>query len=208
MKQFRIILSVYLGVLLWVVPYSYAQQADKPVFKDGDTWQFNVTEKDFVGSSSENLQGVYEINYSGGGVKIFSVSNGQKTEIASKGPAKQLLNLLGLFEDRPDLKFPLKVGEKWTYDYDYSQRGSGKSRSASVEIKVAGAEEVSVPAGKFTAFKLVKEELRAGGRKGSGQTASTTYFYSADTRSIIKSSYNPSNGGNRAIELVKFTPAP
>jgi hypothetical protein len=198
-------ISVCLGFLLWQGSHAYAQQVDKPNFKEGDTWQFNVNEKDFVGSISDNLHGLYELGYSGGGVKIFSLENSQKTEIGSKGPAKQLLILLGLFEDRPDLKFPLKVGEKWTYDYDYSQRGSGKSRSASVEIKVAGVEEVSVPAGKFTAFKLVKEELRGGGRKSPGQTVSTTYYYSTDTKSVVKSSYNVTSGANREIELVKFT---
>lgn len=76
----------------------------------------------------------------------------------------------------------------------------------SVEVTVAGIEQVTMPAGSFKAYKLVKAEQWQG-RKGKSNSTTTTYFYSPDTRSIVKTTSASDEGtGTSDKELVKFTP--
>ena len=71
-------------------------------------------------------------------------------------------------------------------------------------------EQVTTPAGSFKAYKLIKSESwsttgRGGGTGGGSNT--TTYFYSPETRSIVKrSNVNDNNPGTVETELIKFTP--
>ena len=39
------------------------EQANKPDYKDGDFWQYKVTEKGFRQQSTSALNGVYELTY-------------------------------------------------------------------------------------------------------------------------------------------------
>jgi hypothetical protein len=71
-------------------------------------------------------------------------------------------------------------------------------------------EQVTTPAGSFKAYKLIKSESwsttgRGGGTGGGSST--TTYFYSPETRSIVKLSIaSENNPGTVETELIKFTP--
>ena len=69
-------------------------------------------------------------------------------------------------------------------------------------------EQVTTPAGSFKAYKLIKNERStSGGRFGGATNITTTYFYSPETRSIVKSSnVNDNNPGTTETELIKFTP--
>jgi hypothetical protein len=73
-----------------------------------------------------------------------------------------------------------------------------------VQVRVSGIEDVITPAGTFRAFKLEKEDST-----GPASRWLTTYFYSPEIRSVIKSHYDSSHGtdgtgGKREIELIKF----
>jgi hypothetical protein len=67
---------------------------------------------------------------------------------------------------------------------------------------------VTTSAGTFKAYKLVKSATWSTGRGGRGQGGLTeTYFYSPETRSIVKSSsLNDNNPATIETELIKFTP--
>jgi len=125
-------------------------------------------------------------------------------------PGEYLVLLLGLSEILQDLKFPLSVGQKWSYEYRWTSRGAKRIQPRSIEVNVSGVEQVTTPAGSFKAFKIVKQEIWVMGKQaGGGQgSESTTYFYSPDTKSVIKSSYVNENGARREIELIKFGSAP
>lgn len=56
-------LSTVAIFVLASLPVFAQEQTAKPTFKEGDFWQFNVTEKDFFASSSEALNGTYELTY-------------------------------------------------------------------------------------------------------------------------------------------------
>jgi hypothetical protein len=89
-----------------------------PTYKDGDTWQVNITRKGAVASSTTQTEGVYELVVAQGKVKVFEINGSQKTEVDVQpdSPAEGLLGVVGKNEKRPDLNFPLSIGKKWTYD--------------------------------------------------------------------------------------------
>jgi hypothetical protein len=183
------------------------EQVIAPIHKDGDSWQFNVREWDRITQGSDELDGVYELSYRGGKIEIFQGSGDQK-KILDKQP-DALLALLGSSKSQRfehDLKFPFSIGKKWTSEYRTTISGIRGSDSRSVEVRVLGLEDVTTAAGKFSAFKLQKEDW---GRFPCRWV--TTYFYSPQTNSIVKSSYNGAvgeqcsgKGLKREIELIKF----
>ena len=184
-------------------------QASAPSFKEGDTWQFNIARQGGVVSSTESNDGIYELTFAQGKIKLFEVSGNQKTEIEPNpdGPTQGLLTLVGKSEQRPDLKFPLSVGQKWSYEYQTRPAGLRQDQRRSVEITVASMEKVTTPAGAFDAYKLIKSESWSTG-KGAGRGGnSVTYFFSPETRSIVKrSNRSEGSGANIETELIKFTP--
>jgi len=187
-------------------------QAPAPSFKDGDTWQFNISRKGQIASSTDQNEGMYELSVTQGAVKLYDINGGQKNEmpIQPDGPTQALLRLVGKSNQRQDLKFPLSAGQKWTYQYETRPAGLPRDQRRSVEVNVAGMEQVTTPAGSFKAYKLIRSESwsttgRGGGAGGGSST--TTYFYSPETRSIVKLSIaNENNPGTVEIELIKFTP--
>lgn len=177
-----------------------------PVFKDGDSWRIELDRANQQVSSTAALEGLLEIAIVRGEPRIYQIEGGQRTEvpIQSDGPTQGMLRWIGKSEQRPDLKFPL-VGQKWSYEYKTRPAGARQDQSRSVDVQVVGIEEVTVPAGTFKAYKLVKAD-RAN-RANSG-TSTSTFFYSPETRSIIKNHTEAATGiGTVQSHLVKFTPA-
>jgi hypothetical protein len=211
----RILFSVFAAAIFWSTVIAFAQeQAPAPSFKEGDTWQFNFSRKGQIASSTEQNNGMYELSITQGVVKVYEVNGNQKNEIAIQpdGPTQGLLRLIRKSDqqERPNVKFPLSVGEKWTYQYETTPPGLPRAQRRHVEVNVAGMEQVTIPAGSFKAYKLIRSESwsMTGRYGGSGRGGSTTtYFYSPETRSIVKSStVNDNNPGTVEIELIKFTP--
>src|SRR5262245_19517817 len=212
----RIISLGFAAALFWSTAVVFAQeQAPAPSFKEGDTWQFNISRKGQVGMTRDQTQGTYELSVAQGGIKIYAVNGSQKTEmpIQVSGPSQELLRLVGKSDQQPDLKFPLSVGQKWTYEYEYRDAGQVRDQRRSAEVNVAGTEQMTTPAGAFQAYKLVKSEhwstSGTSRSKGGGSTnnGTTTYFYSPVTKSIVKSSnVNEKNTKTVEIELINFTP--
>jgi hypothetical protein len=190
------------------------EQAPAPSFKEGDTWQFNFSRKGQIVSSTEQNDGMYELSITRGVVKIYEVNGNQKNEIAIQpdGPTQGLLRLIGKSDqqERPVVKFPLSAGQKWTFQYEFTPAGLSRAQRRHVEVNVTGMEQVTTPVGSFKAYKLIRSESwsMTGRYGGSGRGGSTTtYFYSPETRSIVKSStVNDNNPGTVEIELIKFTP--
>jgi hypothetical protein len=208
-KRIRII--SFTLALVWSSAIVSAQdQAPAPSFKEGDTWQFNIERKGQIASSSEQLIGMYELAFLQGKIKVYEINGGQKAELAINpdGPGEGLLALVGQTELRPHLRFPLSVGQKWTYEYKIRPTGAKQDQNRSVEVTVTGIEQVTTPGGSFKAYKLVRTEswLRPG-RQTGWNTITTTYFYSPETRSTIKrSSSNDANAATVELQLIKFTP--
>jgi hypothetical protein len=57
------------------------EQAPAPSFKEGDTWQFNVSRRGQIGSSTDLIEGMYELSVTQGVVKLYDINRGQRNEI-------------------------------------------------------------------------------------------------------------------------------
>ena len=176
-------------------------QAPAPAFQDGEFWQFQVRESEFISKLSNPLDGTYGCLYSKGSVRMFQVTGNQKQPVPP-ARAEILLGLFGLSQTPEDLKFPLSVSQKWNYQYSIKVPGAKKELNRFVEISVTAIEQVTTPAGTFRAFKLEKDD-----RLGPRDFWVTTLFYSPETKSIVKSFTDFSGAGTagkREIELIKF----
>jgi hypothetical protein len=172
-------------------------------------WQINISRKDQVASSTAQNEGAYELVYTQGKVKVFEVNGSQKTEIEVQpdSPAEGLLGAIGKNPKRPDLKFPLSIGQKWEYQLVVRPAGSRQDQRRSAEVTVMGQEQVTTPAGSFKAFKLIRSESWSVGRAGGTNSSTSTFYYSPETRSIVKRvTENANNPGATVNELIKFTP--
>ena len=113
---------------------------------------------------------MYELSVTQGVVKLHQLNSGQRNEIPIQpdGPTQGLVRLVGKSDQRPDLKFPLSVGQKWTYEYVTRPANSKQAQRQSAEVNVVGMEQVTTPAGFFKAYKLIKSQSWPGGRLGQG----------------------------------------
>lgn len=196
-------------LILFTAPTVPAQeQAPAPVHVDGQTWQFQITETHKGVSRSDPFNGVFELRIAGDKIQAVKLTDGQREPVTTR--LSTLRELLGKSQsDDPDFKFPLSVGQKWSYDYEAKVIGGKKPVRRLVEINVTGPEQVTTPAGTFKAFKVKKEDGRTGSK---GQLWVTTHYWSPETNSVIKSSYDSTEGGGlgtiREVELIKFIPKP
>jgi len=193
---------IIVSALFTQLPAFGQDEAAKPAYKNGETWQFTVKEGGSVGSSSKSLNGTYELSMVDGKFKIVAVNGSEKEELDPRPPA-----LAGLLSFGRNLDFPLIVGKQWSVDYKGTYVGSNKPIARKIAYEVKGIEQVTTQAGTFRAFKLESDD-----RAGPRDYFTTTYWYSPETRSIVKSVFDGSSGGQqtglqRQIELIKVTPA-
>ena len=196
-----------LGLVIGCLGFGYLQafsqdEAAKPSYKNGETWLYTVKEFGSIGSSSKLLNGTYELSIVDGKLKTAEVTGAEKKDLDPRPPL-----LLGLLTFAPNLDFPLTVGKQWSRDYKGAYIGSTKLIARRISYGVKGIEQVTTPAGTFRAFKLESDD-----RSSPSDYFTTTYWYSPETRSIVKSVFDGSAGGQHAglqrqIELIKFTPA-
>jgi hypothetical protein len=138
-----------------------------------------------------------------GKFKSYQVTGDQKTEFETP---EGLLGLVGQREERPHLKFPLSVGQKWTYEYRVRPPNTKQDQKRSVEVSVVGMEQVTTPAGSFNAYKLLRIESWLT-RGGAWTGTKTTYFYSPETRSTVKRlTAADAISATAETVLIKFTP--
>ena len=202
MKKFLIVAIVVVGALFSHLQAYSQDEAAKPAYRNGESWLFTSKDGGTIGSDpSKMLNGTYELSIVDGKFKIAEVSGSQKDELDPRPPT--LTCLLGYC---PNLNFPLTVGKQWTQDYKGAYIGSNKLIARKVTREVKGIEQVTTAAGTFRAFKIESDD-----RAGPRDYFTTTYWYSPETRSIVKYQFDATAGGQvgglqRQIELIKFTP--
>jgi hypothetical protein len=193
---------IALGIFFSIRLAAFAQdEAAKPSYKNGEAWTYSVKEGGSIGSSSKSLTGTYELSIADGKLKIASISGSEREELDPRPNA--LVSLLGFGRN---LDFPLTVGKQWSLDYKGSYVGSNKPVARKINYEVKGIEQVSTQAGSFRAFKVESDD-----RAGPRDYFTTTYWYSPETRSIVKSVFDGSAGAQqtglqRQIELIKVAP--
>jgi hypothetical protein len=102
------------------------------------------------------------------------------------------------------LNFPLIPGNSWSYRYQATD-ASGRRSWRNAEVRVVGpiAEPLKTPAGQFKAIEIQRFETWGRAQR------KTTYFYSEDTRSVVKLTGDISSAAAGSqqydMELINYT---
>jgi len=192
-----------LGILLGFAIAS--DPINPPVLQQGDRWEFRAAMKEGITSTTDRIGGTYEVVFQQGRLEVFQITDGNKT-VATAGDAEDLKRLIPFNQDDLQLlNFPLFVGKTWTAEYRHTQAGARKPQRRWATLQVEKVEEIKTEAGGFQAIRI----------KGNGQTYGGNvkrewdYFYTPDTKSIVKFYYDSGVGtksGKMDIELLKFVP--
>jgi len=180
-----------------------AQTAERPVLKPGDRWTFAVW---YTVPTAEPSR-TWQIT-SVAADAIEGTENGERLRLTAD------LNVLASPRERHSnpnaLRFPLEVGRAWQYADEWYFAGTGGNGTIDGSVEVVAFERVSVPAGAFEAFRLVRKD-KVGGRspKGSLYDAEivTTYWYAPAARAVVKSESRNPYIGPVNVELVGHFPA-
>lgn len=204
----KIGLFSFLVALVFLPHVLYGQSAEAPVYKDGDKWEFKATTKEGITSTTDLLEGNYEIVFVKGHLEVFQIVGGQKMG-ATAGAAEDLKRLIAFGQDDLQfLNFPLSIGKKWTVDYQHLQAGARKPQRRWASFHVEKMEQVKTAGGEFQALRISGSGQTYGGR--SDVMREWIYYYSPDTKSIIKFHYDSGVGtksGKTEIEMTKFSPS-
>ena len=176
MKNVSAPLTVALFVLFlpWL---AHSQEAEAPIYKEGDWWKVKVELKSESTLDRCNLQyPAYLIKIQKGKPKVFGVSGTNEEEIDCRSVEAQILGTGRRNSLR--LKFPLRIGKSWTKQF---RRGRSW---ISAKYEVLGWDKVQTPKGEFEAFKLSRN-YEFINRDGDTQKFSETYYYSPKAKAII-----------------------
>jgi hypothetical protein len=163
-----------------------------------------VVSKNYLGYTSNSLpDGVYEVCFSQGKFVQSSGSKSSDAAVDSKSPDGTWQYFLYMKDNR-HLRFPLSVGQKWTEEFATEVRGTNRRVKRTSETRVVGVERVTTDAGTYETFKIERDTW-SGGRLMS----LWRYFYSAQTKSVVKYNYQALIGSSatREVELIKFRAA-
>jgi len=179
------LISAFLTVLL---PYpSLAQQAEAPVYKEGDWWKVKVEFKHSKGifnRSGECFESYPEflVKIEQGKPRVYGISDPVQEEIDCPEVAGEVLG--GNFWP---LKFPLRVDQSWQHQYLSFET----ERWNFIDFKVESLEEVQTPKGRFKAYKITGEhdvEVERGGVITQYEfigKATQTYYFSPELKAIV-----------------------
>jgi hypothetical protein len=184
--MFRPVLIAILTLLL--APYSSsAQQAEAPVYKDGDWWRVkvNVTRPPGVSVAGIQLESFaeYIVKFEASQPKVLGVEGNRTQEV-------DLPTIISLVLGRPGwsgdlLRFPMRVGLAWSDRFQFQPPGAQMRREEG-RYEVQAWEKIKTLKGDFDAFKLVMNMTAPTGPKGKGSAVRTrTYFYAPDVKAIV-----------------------
>lgn len=197
----NVLLFLVAGVLLIPALRVFGQEAQAPVYKDGECWLFRSVSKNFQGYVSGVLalpvNGDHKICFLER--KFVEVDGGTKSQISTGS----LWNNILYMRENHYLKFPLIVGQKRTEDFETRIRGTNRRERRTSESSVLGIEDITSTAGAYQTFKIETNHWCGG--KSCGRYI---YFYSPQTKSVVKYNYQATLGSTATweVDLVQFSP--
>jgi len=186
MYKYAVALLGIMSILL--APYSSnAQQADAPVYRDGDWWRIKleVTRPTGVSVGGPQLGGFpeYRVQINSGKATVIGI-RGEETKELDAPPIISLV--LGKSGWRGELlRFPLRVGLTWTDRFQFQPPGT-QTRWEEGRYEVQGWEKIHTPRGEFDAFKIGMQMTTPTGPRGKGTAVRTsTYYYAPAVKAIV-----------------------
>jgi len=173
---------------------------EKPTFKVGDRWVFNMVEGD---KTSKWSREVVEVRQDGLAVKF---GNGT---IASYDDAMNVVDPKGIENSRILARYPLKIGAAWRYTRRPGQSEQFEERGSA---KIVDYERITVPAGTFECFRVDAEAVVT--YRAYSEQRSWNRWYCPEIKWIAKERvevhiFNPYALPSSSVtvsELQKYTP--
>jgi hypothetical protein len=190
------------GVLLIPAFEVFGQEAQAPVYKEGECWQFRSVSKNWQGYVSGVLalpvNGDHKICFLER--QFFESEGGTKSQVA----ADSLWNNILYLRENLNFKFPLVVGRKRTEELQTQIRGTNRRVRRTSEITVIGIEPITSSASTYATFKIEKNDWCGGGTS----CGKWIYFYSPQTKSVVKYNYQATLGSTATweVDLIQFSP--
>jgi len=190
-----------LALVLGLFSVSLAQDQTK-VFK------FKARTWDGSASSTESLNGEYEVAVSGENCEVAQASDGNKYLIVGNASA-ELCRMVGVDPDQRRYTTPppevgaLGVGKKWRQSYNYSTPGGKRTFSKTVDYVIVSAEKNSD--GSVKLFNL-EGDAQITDRELKTHTQKWVYSYDPTIGIVGEFFYDSSVKGKGAkikIDLVK-----
>jgi hypothetical protein len=185
MARILVVLTAVAGIACPVM--AMAQRVERPVYHVGDTWTYRRTDfaippQSFRTYVATQIKAVIRV-----ASDEFEMATDSIAESGEKSSYKELSSLdfndfVQLDSDQPrqeirTWKWPVDVGDTWKYEYPV------KAGVQVWEARVAGWEEVEVPAGKFRALKVEREMLSD---PGGGKARTAIVWFSPEAKVIVK----------------------
>jgi len=194
-------------ILLLIAHSSHAQQAEAPVYKDGDWWRVKV---DMVRPAGVSVSGPilerfpeYIVKFESNKPKVFGVQGNETVEADLPVVIPLVLGRPGWLGDM--LRFPMRIGLTWSDRIKFQPPGT-QLRSEEVQYEVQAFEKIKTPKGEFNAFKLVMtiNALQGARTKAGARTEvrTHTYYYAPDVKAIA--SFDTSGSARVASTLIDF----
>jgi hypothetical protein len=155
--------------------------APRPVVPPGewrpaDRWTFDWTMGEESGAKTAEVTGVRDVN----GVQYYAVKIGDLQHYYTRdlhwaGAQRDAKVEARSVPPEPWFEWPLEVGRQWRHDAIYEDR-RGRAQKSSM-FAVVGVETVEVPAGTFTALKVVRE---------TSERDTDQYWYAPEVRWYVR----------------------
>jgi hypothetical protein len=168
--------------LLILVPALCAAQSDAPVerpaLKPGDRWAYN--RMDYWTNRVTTVRNIEVTSANDKVIQVVATEPG-RPEMDETYTAEWNSVATSLANSTPHsghLRFPLKIGEShpWKFETIFGPQRNWRSEHERV-TRVVGWEEITVPAGKFRALKVVQEgDFRRLDVSVAGKTRTTTWY--------------------------------
>jgi len=172
--------------------------ASVPLYKPGDTWTFTYQREGGGGSDAWDNGTYTAVVGNDGALSVFRVKNSTpEKEPYATGLQKETSFFLTYNTQSTVewLRFPLNLGIKWKGKRWYHSRGGWKYPI----VKVLDEERITVPAGTFRSFKINLSDGRSRG------TRTAEYYYSPETKSILKFHAEVQTGVTHRLVLINYS---
>ena len=158
---------------------AFAQTADMPApesFAVGEAWEWRRID---ALTKLEEARTVSTVVKTDAGLAFSSSVNGTTTPIGVRMVQGGYTTAV-----KPWRVWPLAVGKRWEFEGTWA-RPDGVTGSSEQKVEVTAYEEVTVPAGKFMAYKI---EHRGYFRTSSGNTGrqDDTFWYAPEVKADVK----------------------
>jgi hypothetical protein len=183
----------------------------KPDVKVGDMWSYQFT--NLVASAPKPSRAESRVMFVGGDaiMTVVRSADGRESDAIFNAEWNAISLSSGWVYDQPQRihKFPLTVGETYPYLFESTMRGRPARYRNEGTAKVAGWEDVIVPAGKFRAVKI---ELRGAWQRldsTGGAPQRWDVWYVPEVKRMVKYLYEEGSPGRQPgtkslLELLEF----